>query len=298
MYREGRSASVSHVCNWNTITPYLGLAFGFGIHNFTCTWLRSVHLQIPHVFLNKAQTMTGLSLNITHPATAGNAVGPLIILIHGGAFSGRMFRTVIPVLAGNGYEVAAPDLPGHGASVNLGPFNFHTSTKLLVEAIEQTKRERARPVVLVGISLGGQVVLDVLQNHPSAIDAAVVSGASINPPDDEAQWEMPHMPTDQAWIDMMMEDVGIMGMNNAQDLQKQSFAFTVSLKEPLPPTLIVTGEHDVSMAKRDFEELTALAEKGNDKSESKVMQGAWHNHSIDVPEQFAAVVEEWAQKVF
>jgi len=28
-----------------------------------------------------------------------------------------------------------------------------------------------------------------------------------------------------------------------------------------------------------------------------MMQGAWHNHSIDVPERFAAVIDEWIRKV-
>ncbi len=223
---------------------------------------------------------------------------PLMILVHGGAVSHRMYRTTIPILNAHGYDILAPDLPGHGASVSLGPFTFAKSTKLLAPAITKVKQANAKKILLVGVSLGGQAVLDLLQRHPSIVDAAIVSGSAIHPPNDKAQWTMPKMPTDQAWLDVIKEDVGIMGMENASALQHQSFSFSFTPQETLPPTLIVVGENDTAMSKRDFGELTTLAKKGNDRSESKVLECAWHNHPIDVPETFAALIEEWAQKVF
>lgn len=222
---------------------------------------------------------------------------PLIILIHGGAVSHRMYRTTIPILISHGYQIAAPDLPGHGNSAHLGPFTFATSTKLLALAIEKLKQENPKKILIVGVSLGGQAILDLLQHHPSIVDAAIVSGSAIHPPDVKAQWTMPKMPTDQVWLDVIMEDVGIIGMENASALQYQSFSFSFASQEILPPMLIVVGEEDTAMSKRDLEELTTLAKKGNDRSESKVLGGAWHNHPIDVPEQFAALIEEWARKV-
>ena len=223
---------------------------------------------------------------------------PLLILIHGGAASHRMYRTTIPILNTHGYEVAAPDLPGHGSSVDLGPFTFVTSTKLLAPAIDKIRQEHARKVLVVGVSLGGQAVLDLLQNHPSLVDAAIVSGASIHPPDDRAQWAMPKMPTDQAWLDIIMEDVKVMGgMEKAAPLGQESFSFTFTPNETLPPMLVVVGEEDTAMSIRDLEELTALVKKGNAHSESLVVKEAWHNHPIDIPDRFAAIIEEWAQKV-
>lgn len=151
-----------------------------------------------------------------------NSSRPLVILIHGGAVSHRMYRTTIPILNSHGYQIAAPDLPGHGTSFNLGPFTFATSTKLLAPAIEKLKQENAKKILIVGVSLGGQAVLDLLQHHPSIVDAAIVSGSAIHPPDDKAQWTMPKMPTDQAWLDLIMEDVSIMGMENASALPRFS----------------------------------------------------------------------------
>ena len=57
------------------------------------------------------------------------------------------------------------------------------------------------------------------------------------------------------------------------------------------------GEHDVAMARRDFEQLSQIMKKANGKSESMVMKAAWHNHPIDIPERFANVILDWTQKV-
>ena len=241
--------------------------------------------------------MTELTFH-TYPAQGQEDPSkPMLILIHGGAVSHRMYRTTIPILNAHGYNIAAPDLPGHGTSVSLGPFTFATSTKLLAPAIDKVKQENARKVLIVGVSLGGQAVLDILQHYPSIVDAAIVSGAASHPPDDKAQWTMPKMPTDQAWLDVIMEDVNIMGMDVASALQHQSFNFSFDPKGPLPPVLVVVGDDDTAMSKRDLEEITALAKKGNARSESMVLKEAWHNHPIDIPERFAELIEGWAQRV-
>ena len=70
--------------------------------------------------------------------------------------------------------------------------------------------------MLVAVSLGGQLVLDLLQHEPSLAAAAVVSGAPISPPDERAHWEMPHTPEDEAWLEAIGEDVAIVSMENAQ----------------------------------------------------------------------------------
>ena len=222
---------------------------------------------------------------------------PLVVLIHGGASSHRMYRTTIPILNANNYKVAAVDLPGHGDSADLGPFTFAKTTQLLAPAIASIKQENAMDVLIVGVSLGGQVVLDLLQNDPSLVEGAIVSGASIHPPDEQAQFEVPKLPTDQVWLDILTEDVKIVGIEHTAAIQNQSFAFTFDPRESLPPTLVVIGENDIPMARRDFEELAVLAKRGNDRSESIVLKNAWHNHPLDVPERFAALIEEWAQKI-
>lgn len=95
-----------------------------------------------------------------------------------------------------------------------------------------------------------------------------------------------------------MADVKKAGMENMPALQDASFGFTFDLDhgKKIPPTLAVVGEFDTPMSRRDLPELVEKLKKGNAKCEGLVMEGAWHNHSMDVPEQFAKVVEDWAQQ--
>lgn len=76
----------------------------------------------------------------------------------------------------------------------------------------------------------------MLKSHSSLVGAAIVSGASVHPPNEQAPWEMPRMPTDQAWLDLIMEDVASVGMENLPDLQAKSFSFTFE------PSEVVTGD--------------------------------------------------------
>ena len=67
----------------------------------------------------------------------------------------------------------------------------------------------------------------------------------------------------------------------------------------LPPTMVVRGEHDIAMAKRDFEILVDRAKAcSKEGSRGLVMEGAWHNHSINIPEAFAKAIHEWHVDVF
>lgn len=252
---------------------------------------------------------------------------PLIVLVHGGASSQRMYRTTIPLLQDKGFECLTLDLPGHGTASENGPFTFEGARKAVNDLINivadaQIARSTepdapggsiAVQVILVGISLGGQVVLSFLENinatlHSNvSIMGAIVSGAFIHPPDEDAGFEMPHLPTDQAWMDIIMEDVQIAGMENMPDLQAKSMAFTFDAEATrknfelvgrvIPSVQIMIGENDVAMAKRDFEELTMHAKKLSARSENIILKGAWHNHSIDVPEQFADAVADWAARM-
>ncbi|KAJ3183411.1 hypothetical protein HDU87_006730 [Geranomyces variabilis] len=230
---------------------------------------------------------------------AGQKQQTTILLVHGGALSHRMYKDVVPLLTGTyGYRVVTPDLPGHGESVSIGPFSFAASTRHLHDLIQRLRASDPNvQLVMAGISLGGQAVLDFLAHHPEGVGAALVSGAFIHPPDNGAARVLPKMPTEQSWLDMIQEDVAKVGMGNLPGIQNASFGFTFKVPHALlPPTLVVVGEHDMPTPLRDFDELSAEVKKASPKSESLVMIGAWHNHSIDVPEQFVEVLHAWIRK--
>lgn len=59
----------------------------------------------------------------------------------------------------------------------------------------------------------------------------------------------------------------------------------------------MVGENDTPMSRRDLKGLVEICKGFNSQSEGLTLEGAWHNHSMDVSEKFADVVKNWADKV-
>ncbi|KAK3620156.1 hypothetical protein LTR56_023583 [Elasticomyces elasticus] len=207
----------------------------------------------------------------------GHALSSIIIFVHGGASSGRMYAKVAPLLLERGYHLILPDLPEHGqsrttaVSAKQKVFSFDNAVSGIRDVIVERKPSIPGPVTIVGISLGDQVVLALLAQYPELVDRAV----------------------------KLQEDVERMRMENAGTVQEQSFAFQFDpqLREqrPFPANVGLDVEHDTAMVKRDFLEVVANVQRGAEKSRGKILPSAWHNHSVDVPELFARVVDEWAR---
>src|SRR2546423_35440 len=86
--------------------------------------------------------------------TAGE--GPVLLLVHGIAVDGEVWRAVLPLLARRAM-VIAPDLPGHGASAKApGDYSLGSLASSLRDLLVKPGHERA---TLVGHSLGGGVAM-------------------------------------------------------------------------------------------------------------------------------------------
>jgi 2-succinyl-6-hydroxy-2,4-cyclohexadiene-1-carboxylate synthase len=96
--------------------------------------------------------------------------GPPLIALHGFTFTGEQFASVADQLH---RTVFAPDLPGHGRSVEV-------STQLddVVDAIESTVTSFGVPVPLLGYSQGGRLALLAALGRPEGISALVLISAN------------------------------------------------------------------------------------------------------------------------
>lgn len=88
--------------------------------------------------------------------------GPPVLLVHGYPLSGALWDDVVPHLAKD-HRVIVPDLRGHGRSEATDSVTIDGMADDLVAVLEAADEER--PVVLVGMSMGGYVALSFCRRH-------------------------------------------------------------------------------------------------------------------------------------
>jgi pimeloyl-ACP methyl ester carboxylesterase len=99
-----------------------------------------------------------------------------IVLLHGAGVDSAMlsWAEVIPLLSSR-YQVIAPDLPGYGASDRInGEYTLAFYTDIVKGIIETFG---GKPVILIGLSLGGGICLNMALIYPELIRVLVLVNA-------------------------------------------------------------------------------------------------------------------------
>jgi pimeloyl-ACP methyl ester carboxylesterase len=114
--------------------------------------------------------------------SGGNGTGPQldvtpIVLVHG-LSSGRALKPLIRAL-GSRRPVYAPDLPGFGLSDQpIHPLDIPG----LADALRRWLLEnQLAPAIVIGVSFGSQVAVDLAARHPAAVDRLVLVGPTVDP---------------------------------------------------------------------------------------------------------------------
>lgn len=96
--------------------------------------------------------------------------GPAVIMLHGFPLCRQMWRPQIKALTGAGYRLILPDLRGFGDSdAPDGPYSMDLFADDIVELMNELGIERA---VVGGMSMGGYVLLNLVERHRSRLSGA------------------------------------------------------------------------------------------------------------------------------
>ena len=107
---------------------------------------------------------------------SGKKQNPVIIFLHGVGASGLMWESHMRALSN--YYCIAPDMPGHGKSVDVEWSALSEMTEYVYDLIQKLPQHKAH---VVGLSLGGSITISLLSKHSDVIDHAIVDGAGIIP---------------------------------------------------------------------------------------------------------------------
>ena len=99
-----------------------------------------------------------------------------IVFLHGTRLTGAQWTAQVASL-GDDFRCLTPDLLGHGVAAEA-PFTLAGSAEAVATLIQDEADGRA---ILVGLSLGGYVAMDVAARWPERVSGLLLAGATAEP---------------------------------------------------------------------------------------------------------------------
>lgn len=112
-----------------------------------------------------------------HYQEYGDKSSSLMLFLHGGGVGGWMWDKQIQYFSH--YHCIVPDLPEHGSNPHETNFSIKGSAVELINLIEE--KADGKKVIVVGFSLGSQVLIQMLGMKPDLIDIAIINSALVRP---------------------------------------------------------------------------------------------------------------------
>lgn len=241
-----------------------------------------------------------------HTESEGETDAPAVVFLHGVATSGWMWWQQRPAFADHRRLIV--DLPGHGRSHDLPWVSLADAAGRVAEVI-RTRTATGRAHV-VGLSLGGQVALSLLEHHPDVVDRAVVSGVTVEP------WPARLLVAAQAWLTttalrsrrLLVAQAHTLGLppevesdfvENAQAMSPGTYRRIVaevaryrlpgSLARVRVPTLVLAGGTESDMIKKAVTAIPAVMPD----AAGRIVPDVGHGWNVEAPELFNTTVRDW-----
>jgi pimeloyl-ACP methyl ester carboxylesterase len=108
---------------------------------------------------------------------SGPERAPVVVLLHGATLDHQAWHAQVDDLAGR-YRVVLPDLRGHGESPLTGHFRFDDAVDDIAALLDEV--DTGTPLVVGGLSLGGNIAQEIVYRDPGRVDALVVADSTCN----------------------------------------------------------------------------------------------------------------------
>jgi pimeloyl-ACP methyl ester carboxylesterase len=249
---------------------------------------------------------------------AGPADAPTLIFLHGGGGAGWMWAAQIEALA-NDFHCLVPDLPGHGRSDRMA-FTIEDAAQQIENLI--LKRAHHGTAAVVGLSLGAQVLVQLLATAPQVVNRALISSALLHPvgmawlsspsmlrwtyrlgvaPFKGSAWYTRLNMRSAAgvpdrYFTQFNEDYQRMTADSFAQITSQNMRFSLptGVKQAVMPVLVVVGQREYKVMQQSARELVAalpnarglIVDVGHTMAEN-------HNWNLNAPELFTRLVRAW-----
>ena len=220
----------------------------------------------------------------------------LLLFINGGGISKWMWKYQKTLE----YRCVFFDLPGHGDNSNIDFTSIDDVCLFLVDLIKNESEDNK--AVVIGLSIGAQIVLNLLKSYNDYISKAVVISALNNPMKaynsfinpmlaistpliknkgfSKLQFKQFALPDD--WFEDYYNDSLKISIETLKNITKENMEFNFDKIVAGIPTLILTGEKERGIMRKSAEK-TSKYIKG---SKYYIVKGAGHGIPYEKPDIF------------
>jgi pimeloyl-ACP methyl ester carboxylesterase len=222
---------------------------------------------------------------------------PPVILVHGlGVSSRHMIPAALHLSPW--FRTIAPDLPGYGRS----PKPWHVlDVGELANVLEAfMEREEIDEAILLSLSFGCQIVVELAARRPDLVTAAILVGPTIDIEANDAPTQVGRLLVDAtreplALMPVIFQDYTAFGVRRGFVTLMHALEHQVVDKLPLvtSPTLVVKGERDPIVPDSWAEHIVDLLPNGS----LAIIEGAAHAANFSHPAELADLVREFTQPI-
>lgn len=244
-----------------------------------------------------------------------------LLFLHGGGGAGWMWQPVVERLTE--YHCLVADLPEHGGSMQVKPYSMALAASKAAELIHG--QAHGGKAIVIGLSEGAQVAVQMLATCPEVIEKAVISSALLLPMPGAGMYSsrglisalfkmsVPPFRDSDWWIRLNMKyaagipdafypqfKAGFQEMTESQFVNllvaNQTFRMPEGIENADVPALIVCGSHEYKAMKDSARNLHS---KLNGSQFFQINLGkasnlaSEHNWAMTAPQAFANTIRNW-----
>lgn len=216
--------------------------------------------------LSVVTTVAGRAMHSVMLAGKNRGDAPVFVLVPGMGLSGRYMMPTAELLTSVG-TVWVPDLPGCGLSER--PPSVPSIPELADALAEWIKSHGLESPILIGNSLGAQVIVDFAVRHPQALNRAILVAPTIDPEAPQVFTQLlrllvdvPREPLALYWI--VTKDYLRTGLGWILHTLRHALEDPVESKLPLLtcPVLVIRGGRDPIVPQQWAERAAGLIPNG------------------------------------
>ena len=233
------------------------------------------------------------------------------MLLHGGGLGPWSFRAVAEILQDD-FHVIVPVLDGHAESDD-GFVSIPENAKRLINYIEENHGGRVD--FIGGLSLGGQILLEMLAIKPDVCAAAIIESASVIPSKMTAalmkptmdmsywliakrwfaKWQFEYLKIRGDLFEEYFEDTKKITKENMTTFLTASTAYEMreSVSEAVPRVTVAVGGKEMRSMISSAEKIQSAIRGSELVVKSGLCHGEW---SINYPEDYASCVVKMFDK--